>query len=58
MYDTKRGAEKGRFGDKLRQVNDRAEVLKIAKQMPATNWDVVGEKRVKNNRGLFATSDQ
>ena len=58
MYDTKRGAEKGRFGDKLRQVNDRAEVLKIAKQMPATNWDVVGEKRVKNNRGLFTTSDQ
>ena len=58
MYDTKRGAEKGRFGDKLRQVNDRAEVLKIAKQMTATNWDVVGYKRVKNNRGLFATSDQ
>ena len=58
MYDTKRGAEKGRFGDKLRLVNDRAEVLKIAKQMTATNWDVVGDKCVKNNRGLFATSDQ
>ena len=58
VYDAKRVAEEERFGGELRREDDRAEVFKIAKQMTASNRDVVGDKCVGNDRGNLATSDQ
>ena len=42
----------------LRREDDRAEVFKVTKQVAATNRDVVGDKCMKNERGILATSDQ
>ena len=58
VSEAKRKAEKEKFGDVLSRENDKAEICKIAKQITATSRDVAGDKCVKNNRGVLATSDQ
>ena len=57
VYDAKRAAQKERFGDVLRCEDDKAEVLKIVKQITATNRDVTEDKCGKNDREVSATSN-
>ena len=58
VYNAKRAAEQERFGDVLCREDHRDEVFKIAKQMKSTNRDVVGDKCVRDDKGVLATSDQ
>ena len=57
VYNAKRVAKLERFGDVLRREDDRAQLSKIAKQMTATNTDIVCEKCIRNDKGDLAASD-
>ena len=58
VYNAKEKSEKERFGNVLIREDQREEVFKIAKQMAAVNRDVVGDKCVRNDKGVLATSER
>ena len=58
IYKAKTEAEKARFTDILRRDDEKNEVFRIAKQMAKTNQDIVGEKCIRNDEGVLATSEQ
>ena len=57
FYDAKRASELERFENVLKREDDRAQVFKISKQVTTTNQEMVGDRRVRNDRGDLATSD-
>ena len=57
VSDAKRVAKLERFGDVLRREDEIAQLSKIAKQMTATNRDIVCDKCIRNDRGDLAASD-
>ena len=58
MYEAKKRAEEERFGNILQREDQRTDLFRIAKQMISVNRDVVGDKCVKNDEGVLATSDK
>ena len=57
VYYAKRIAEETRFRNVIGREDHRQEVFKIARQMKASQQDVVGDKCVRNDNGKLAVTD-